>query len=681
MKKILFILLVVLFSSACTQQRKCAINVIPKPMEYTLSNEIFKFDNNSKLAIDAPEECKERLTEYLEAVIPVVSNDNAKRNYLRLQLCDSIPEITSDEGYKINCDKKGVTIEATGEAGLFYGIQTILQCIDNEGGVPLGTIIDEPRFAYRGVMLDVSRHFFDKEFVLKQIDAISRYKMNRLHLHLTDAAGWRIEIKKYPRLTQFAAWREYALWKDWWNKGRKYVEEGANNANGGYFTQDDIREIVEYAAERHITIIPEIEMPAHSEEVLTAYPQLSCTHEPYKQADFCVGNEKTFEFLENVLSEVIELFPSEYIHIGGDEATKESWPKCPLCQKRMKEQGLKNVEELQSYFIHRIERFVNSKGRQIIGWDEILDGGLAPNATVMSWRGTEGGLAAVASGHKAIMSPGTFCYLDQYQDAPHTQPEAIGGYLPLEKVYSYEPVPASLSCDEAKLVYGIQGNLWAEYIPTPEHLECMMYPRILAIAEIGWSAQQTKDYKNFRERALAAVDYLRNKGYNPFNLANETGNRPKAQQESNHLARGKRVIYSPDAPYFEGYAAGGDSALVDGRHGAWNNNDGVWQGFTKNGIDVVIDLGKRENIKHVGADFMQICNPWIFMPCEVTISVSDDNINFSELTNIKHKVVEDDELTFMNFGWTGEAVTRYVRYRAKCDRVGGWLFTDEIVVE
>lgn len=681
MKRTFLIATLAIIAASCSQPRTAAPDVIPMPQSYTLQQTTFGVNNSTTVTISAPQEVKARLQEYISGTLPFAIDDSRKSNCIALVTRDSIDGISSPEGYRITTGSKGITIEATGEAGLFYGLQTTMQLIDNEGAMPHGTILDEPRFEYRGMMLDVSRHFFDKDFVLKQIDAMARYKMNRLHLHLTDAAGWRIEIKKYPRLTQLGAWRDDPNWKVWWNSGRKYVEEGSENAFGGYYTQDDIREIVAYAAERHITIIPEIEMPAHSEEALTAYPELSCTHEPYKQADFCVGNEKTFEFLEGVLSEIIELFPSEYIHIGGDEAAKQSWPDCPLCQKRMKEEGLKDVDELQSYLIHRIERFVNSKGRQIIGWDEILDGGLAPNATVMSWRGTEGGITAANSGHKAVMSPGTFCYLDQYQDAPHTQPEAIGGYLPLKKVYSYDPVPLEMDSEKAKYIYGVQGNLWAEYIPTPEHMETMMYPRILAVAEVGWTHPESKEYDNFRKRALTAVEYLRSKGYTPFDLANETGNRPEADTPVEHLARGKKVTYAPEAPYYEGYAAGGDSTLVDGNRGAWNNNDGVWQGFIKGGVDVTIDLGEVTPITTVNADFMQICNPWIFMPTEVIISVSNDNETFTELTRIEHELVMDDALTFKNFGWQGETSARYVRYVARIGKKGGWLFTDEIVIK
>ena len=319
MRKLLTLAVALLTFAGCTQERTKPIEIIPMPLVTELQSSSFKFDKDSKLAIEAPESTVNNLTNYLgTTTLSLAADNSARKNALVLRINEKVDGIASPEGYVMTTDANGVNIEATAEAGLFYGIQTVLQFVDNEGSVPCGRIVDEPRFAYRGMMLDVSRHFFDKDFVLKQIDALARYKMNRLHLHLTDAAGWRIEIKKYPRLTQLGAWRDHPVWKVWWNSGRKYAEEGTPEAHGGYYTQDDIREIVAYAAERQITIIPEIEMPAHSEEALTAYPEFSCTHEPYKQADFCVGNEKTFEFLENVLSEVIELFPSEYIHIGGD---------------------------------------------------------------------------------------------------------------------------------------------------------------------------------------------------------------------------------------------------------------------------------------------------------------------------------------------------------------------------
>ena len=683
MKNLCIGLLCLLLISACAQEQgksNAEYALLPLPKNIEQGNGFFTISKGTELEISAPEHDKRTIAGHLDTwkeTLPTA--EDIQNNHIVMEICADVDSISSPEGYSINVNEERITIKATSGAGLFYAIQTLQQLANGSNHIPVCDITDEPEFAYRGLMLDVSRHFFDKEFIKKQIDAISYFKMNRMHLHLTDAAGWRIEIKKYPRLTQFAAWRKPAIWKDWWFGSREYVEEGTDGAYGGYYTQEDIREIIAYAAERYITIIPEIEMPAHSEEVLTAYPELSCTHEPYKQADFCIGNEKTYEFLENVLTEVIELFPSEYIHIGGDEAGKASWPYCPLCQKRMKEEGLKDVNELQSYLIHRIEKFVNSKGRQIIGWDEILDGGLAPNATVMSWRGTEGGLAAVNSGHKAIMTPGGYCYLDSYQDAPHTQPMAFGPYMPLDKVYSYNPTEG-LGEEQAKLIYGVQGNLWVEYIPTEELVEYMIYPRILAIAEIGWSNPAERDYTAFKERAIKVTNDLRGKGYNTFDLANEFGQRKEAQNPVEHLATGKGIIYADDAPYSDSYRAGGDLALIDGVCGGWTYTDNKWQGFIRNGVDVTIDLSEEKDITEVSAQFMQMCIPDVWFPAEVIISTSCDGKEFIEQARIEHTVVRDEGLSFKEYDWKGNAKARYINYRAKCGPQRGWLFTDEIVV-
>lgn len=594
-----------------------------------------------------------------------------------------VPE--SPEGYTLSITPQGIRIASRSDAGLYYGLTTLNQMSQPQGDslrAPACLVTDQPRFEYRGFMMDVSRHFRTKEFVKKQMDAMAHFKLNRLHLHLTDGAGWRIEIKQYPRLTQFAAWRPDAVWKDWWFKegGRKYCEESDPKASGGYYTQDDIRELLAYAAERHITIIPEIEMPAHSEEVLAAYPELSCSGEPYKNAEFCIGNEKTFEFLENVLTEVMELFPSEYIHIGGDEANKNPWKECPKCQQRMKDEGLKDVDELQSYAIHRMEVFLNEHGRKLLGWDEIMQGGLAPNATVMSWRGEEGGLKAVRSGHRAVMTPSEYFYLDYYQDAPISQPEAIGGYVPLEKVYSYDPVKPDMTPEEVALIYGVQANQWAEYIPTDEYYEYMMYPRLLAVAEVGWSAPEHKDFADFRNRALTAVEWLESKGYHPFPLKDEVGHRPESRQPIEHLALNKPVTYN--APFNETYKAAGDKALTDGIRGDWTYSDGRWQGFiSRNRLDVTIDLGEQTEIGSIGADFMQAAGPEVFLPAEVIISVSDDGQNFTELKRDTHQVSREPGFAFANHTWTGKTSARYVRYQARSGKeLGGWIFTDEIVV-
>ena len=662
--------------------RQQTVSVIPIPQHVELQRGAFVPNGATQLWVEAPDGDRQLLQEYLCASpIPLaVAAVEPKTNGVVLRVVDSLADMGSAEGYVLTVDKGGVLIEALAPVGLFNGVQTLVQMYaDNK--VPRGRIVDAPRFAYRGMMLDVSRHFFDVDFIKKQIDAMAHYKLNHLHLHLTDAAGWRVEIERYPRLTDFAAWRTHATWKEWWNGNREYVDMDAENAHGGYYTQADMREIVEYARRNYITVIPEIEMPSHSEEVLAAYPELSCSHIPYKESDFCAGSEYTFEFLENVLVEVMDIFPSTYIHIGGDEASKQAWKSCAKCQARMKQEGLADVDELQSYFIHRIEAFLNAHGRNLLGWDEILDGGLAPNATVMSWRGTEGGLKAMAMGHRAIMTPGEYCYFDAYQDAPHTQPEAFGGYLPLQKVYAYEPIPDTLDADQASLLYGIQGNLFAEYIPTEEHMEYMAYPRILALAEVAWSVPENKDYAGFRARAIEAVNDLRSKGYNAFDLAHEVGNRPGADRPLQHLAVGKQVSYVDGCRYYPGYAAGGDDALVNGIRGGWTYGDKCWQGFLgRKGVDVVIDLEQATAIREVNADFMQICGPGVFMPAQIVVSVSDDGETFTELTRIDNEVVRDDAVTFKTFGWQGEATARYVRYQAVRSDFGGFLFVDEVVI-
>ena len=660
--------------------------VIPVPLKMEQGADYFFLSEKTKLYTNLEGE-EARLWENCLQALPVSLKKGSKkdvRQVLSLLITEKNDRLPSPESYTLSVTPRRIIICSTSGAGLFYGMQTLLQLLTPSGtgySVASVEIEDTPRFAYRGFMLDVSRHFFSKEFVKKQIDALAFYKINRLHLHLTDAAGWRIEIRKYPLLTDFAAWRTEPNWKKWWNGGREYVRFNEPGASGGYYTQKDICEILEYARQHYMTVIPEIEMPSHSEEVLAAYPQLSCSGEPYKNSDFCVGNEETFTFLENVLTEVMELFPSEYIHIGGDEAGKSAWKTCPKCQKRMKDEHLANVDELQSYLIHRIEKFLNAHGRHLLGWDEILQGGIAPNATVMSWRGEEGGIAAITSGHRAVMTPGAYCYLDSYQDAPYSQPEAIGGYLPLKKVYSYDPVSVSLTTEQAKLVYGVQGNLWVEYIPTPEQVEYMMYPRILALAEVAWSAPERKSWRDFHARALKAVRELQAKGYHPFDLKNEIGSRPESVKPVAHLALSKKVIYN--SSYSPHYPAQGNTALTDGIRGDWTYGDGSWQGFiSDNRLDVTIDMEKETSIHSVTAAFMQVVGAEVFLPETVVISISDDGTHFTELRNQHFEVSKETPIRFTDISWQGEAKGRYVRYQAQAgSEFGGWIFTDEIIVK
>ncbi len=585
-----------------------------------------------------------------------------------------------EEEYELSITPKGVKIKAATPAGVFYAMQTLNQitCDGTVKEIRCCTIKDSPRFPYRGLHVDVSRHFRSVEFLKKQMDAMARFKMNRMHLHLTDAAGWRLEIKAYPKLTSIAAWRPQKTWKEWWNGQRLYAEEGTEGAYGGYYTQEDIKELLEYAQDRHIEIIPEIEMPSHSEEVLAAYPELGCCGTAYKNSEFCVGNEESFRFLETVLTEVMDIFPSKYIHIGGDEAGKEHWKNCVKCQQRMKDEGLGNVDELQSYMIRRMERFVNSKGRRIIGWDEILDGGLAPDATVMSWRGTEGGIEAMNLGHDVIMSPGRYCYLDHTQDAPFKEPESIGGYLPLDSVYVYEPLESSIPSDKSHHLLGVQANLWSEYVVSDSHAEYMYWPRAIAIAETGWSQKERKNLVDFRRRVLPALEHLRTKGYQTFDLVNEYGERKLAQTGLEHLAKGKKVIYNK--PIQQWYPAAGETTFTDGIIGGWTYSDNRWQGFLSD-IDITIDLEDIQAINYIGGTFMQLKGPGVFMPEKVDILISEDGEEFELIGTIWNDIpTTAEELLFKNFDTICKTKARYIRYHAYRSTMRGFLFLDEVVV-
>ena len=585
------------------------------------------------------------------------------------------------ESYELVVHKDGVRITSSDDAGAFYAQQTLAQMIvecDGRKTLQCCVINDIPRFPYRGLHFDVSRHFRSLDFLKKQVDAMAMYKMNRMHIHLTDAAGWRLQIDSYPQLTSLAAWRPDEKWKDWWYGDRKYVEEGTEGAYGGYYTKEQMKELVEYARNRHIEVIPEIEMPGHSEEVLAAYPHLSCKGEPYSQGEFCVGNEDTFRFLETVLQEVMEIFPSEMIHIGGDEADKAHWKECPKCRKRMEEEGLSDADELQSYMIKRISRFVESCGRRIVGWDEILQGGLAPGATVMSWRGEQGGIDAMAMGHDVIMTPGRYCYLDHAQDAPFKEPESIGGYLPLDSVYVYDPASKMVRNDGSGKLLGIQGNLWTEYVVTDAHAEYMYWPRALAIAETGWSKPERKDLKDFRRRAILALGRPKDMGYEVFDLSREYGERKLAQIGINHKAKGCKVLYTN--PIQEWYPAAGETTFTDGIIGGWTYSDQRWQGFLSP-IDVTIDLGEIRSVSYVGGTFMQLKEPGVFMPEKVDISVSADGVTFEHIAEVWNDVsVDIPDLLFKSFDTICNVEARYVRYQARRSVRRGFIFLDEIIV-
>ena len=659
-----------------------ATGIIPAPQQVTWGEGAFRMPAKLLYTTDLDGQDKADLAAWMQRAadgfFPASFAEASDGDMPALELLrtgDGAPE-----SYRLDVSRTKITLTAPDAAGLFYGLQSLAQLAGHHGRrIPAVTIVDAPRFGYRGFMLDVSRHFRDKEFVERQLDLMARYKLNRFHWHLTDGAGWRIEIKKYPALTDIAAWRPYPDWEGWNFGGKRYCHRDDPAAAGGYYTQDDIREVVEYARALHIEVIPEIEMPGHSEEVLAVYPELSCSGKPYTDSDFCIGNEQTFEFLESVLSEVIGLFPSEYIHIGGDEASKQGWRTCPECAARMRREGLQDVDELQSYLVHRIGTFLAAKGRRLLGWDEILQGGLAPGATVMSWRGTEGGIAAARAGHRAVMAPSNYCYLDFCQDDPTREPVAAAAFLTLAQAYSYDPAPDSLGADVVPMILGVQGNLWCEHVPTAEHAEHMIWPRLLAIAEVGWSAPERKDYDDFHARVLDAVAWMQQRGYHPFDQKNAVGPRPESLDTLHCLSTGRQVVYR--TPYSPKYPAAGDASLTDGLCGGWNYRRG--QGWLDTDVELVVDLGERQPVKRIAACFMQGFYADIWMPRAVEISVSDDDRHYTPLAVVENDIpFEYKQDCYREFGWSGQTAARYVRLKALHNgHPGGWIFTDEIIVE
>ncbi len=505
---ILGIFLFLLFASISFAQPKI-ISIIPKPQSIKQVQGNFAFSKTSTFFIE-DESLKDEFS-FLESYLKTnfeITIELAKEKSTANIILSKINNDKHLEGfYTLTISPSQIQISGD-EAGNFYAIQNIIQLLPTKKDalvkIPCVVIEDYPRYNWRGMHLDVCRHFFTKEEVKKYIDYLAMYKLNTFHWHLTEDQGWRIEIKKYPLLTQVGSIRKETLI----GKPRQDAQYDGK-FYGGFYTQEDIKEVVAYAQQRHITIVPEIEMPGHSLAALSAYHQFSCNQKPLSPAVtwgvfddvYCAGNDSTFQFLENILDEVCELFPSKIIHIGGDECPKERWKTCSKCQKRIKENGLKDEHELQSYFISRIEKYLNSKGRQIIGWDEILEGGLAPNASVMSWRGTDGGIAAAKQKHNVVMSPGKPCYFDHYQTKNKLkEPLAIGGYNPLDSVYAYNPTPKILSADEQQYILGAQANVWTEYIPTFKNVEYMSMPRMAAISEVLWTLPENKNYNNFVQR-------------------------------------------------------------------------------------------------------------------------------------------------------------------------------------
>lgn len=565
---------------------------------------------------------------------------------------------------------------------------------------------EQNAFPWRGCMIDVSRHFFPMSFLYKQVDVLSELGINRLHLHLTDAAGWRMEIKAYPELTKRTAWRTESDWDKWWvGEDRRYCAADAPGAYGGYYTQDELRALVKYAEGKGIVVVPEIEMPGHSEELISYAPRLNCRPrhrqaeadgrgpvadvvEPLpNRGDVCPANEEVYSFFETVLREVMDVFPSEYIHIGGDEANKDNWNSCGSCEELKRKLGTEDKEALQAYLVRRMTKWLNAQGRKVIAWDEVVEGlknkqvgiRIAPDSlAIMLWRNPATAKEAIALGHDVIMAPSGYCYLDYYQDAPQKEPRAIGGFLPLRRVYAFNPYE-DMTPEEQSHVMGVQGNLWTEYIETPEHAEYMLYPRICAIAEIGKHGADRPAWEVFRKNTLKTLKRLRKRGIHPFDLAHESGPRAESLKPVSHKALGARVTYYK--PYSPHYVAAGEGTLTDGLRGDFSHGDGRWQGFvTGRCVDFQIDLGRVQDIREIYMDFMQNSGAWIYLPKVFMLSASEDGENFEYLMGREESKRTNVGTEFERYAWKGNTRARYLRVEAESTGEGEWIFTDEVVV-
>ena len=557
----LFLIFLVIFINAQT------INIIPQPKQVEIRKGHFTLNTKTTITFNDPQlkflagYTSETIESLNRLHVAVKSGLAASAIPLSINLILNKKAKTATEGYVLTVSPSAISIKGTTSQGLFYGVQSLLQLISihGESNIQALVIQDEPRFAWRGLLLDVSRHFFTIKELERLIDEMVIYKFNLLHLHLSDDQGWRVEIKKLPDLTKVGAWRvpRTGLWWD-----RQPPQDGEAATYGGFYSQEQIKELVAYASNRHVNILPEIDVPGHSLAAIASFPYLSCTGLPYKvnpgskfygidDNSLCAGKESTFEFLNIVFTEIAALFPFEYIHIGGDECYKGFWKKCEDCQKRMKDNGLKDENELQSYFIKRLEKMLQDKGKKLIGWDEILEGGLAPNAAVMSWRGMDGGIAAAKSNHQVVMSPTNYAYLDLYQGDPATEPPTYS-FLRLKTVYTFEPVPKGI---DSTYILGGQGNLWAESVPTFRHAEYMFWPRSLALAEVFWTPRQERSWTSFISRTEVQLDRLGNADINFSRSFYDAIITPSKDEKGNLLIQldteidGLKIYYTFDNTY------------------------------------------------------------------------------------------------------------------------------------
>ena len=716
------LVLIILLATSCHKDT-ANFQVIPLPQEVvTHQEETFNLSSATMILYPEGNDLLKRNAEFLtdyvkdalgkELTINPFNPQDTPKNAILLGINDAIEQ---EEGYELKVTPQLVTIQGKTPNGVFHGIQTLRKAIPvttnslGSATLPGVEIKDYPRFGYRGMHLDICRHFFPVEFVKKYIDLLALHNMNTFHWHLTDDQGWRIEIKKYPKLTEIGSIRSGTV-----------IGHNSDKFDGqphsGFYSQDEIKDVIAYAKERYITIIPEIDLPGHMVAALTSYPELGCTGGPYEVEKswgvfddvICIGNEKSMQFLEDVLSEVIELFPSEYIPIGGDEAPRTRWKKCPKCQARIQSEGLKADERhtaedrLQSYCMARIEKYLNNKGHRIIGWDEILEGDVAPNATVMSWRGTQGGIEAAKLGHDVIMTPNTYLYFDYYQTADtEGEPDAIGGCLPIEHVYSLEPVPTELNEIEKKHIIGVQANLWTEYIATTQQVEYMVLPRMAALAEIQWTMPEKKDFNNFAQRLPRLMEIYQGMGYNygkhiydiksnftydsdkkaviaelktvdnapiyytldgsepttsstlykaPINITSSTEFKASAVRPS-----GNSKVISENINFNKAtccpielksqptpkYAYNGAITLVDGLKGNGNYAGGRWLGFQGDNVEATINLGQPTEISHVSTEACVDVNAWIMGATGVSVAVSEDGKLFSEVANREYPACTD----------------------------------------
>ncbi len=713
MSKLLCLILFLAFL-ACQGNKALLVEnmaIIPQPEILKPGKGFFQIDANTSIILQGEGPRLQLIADYLNKVLPsnlpieTLPVTDVPDNSIVLR---HIEGSELEEKYKLTVTPEHLLIESSGLAGIFYGVQTLKQLMpiqkmdkNTPVGIPVLEIEDNPQFGWRGFMLDVSRHFFEVSDIKQVLDFMAELKLNRFHWHLTDDQGWRVEIKGYPKLTEVGAWRvDYNTTDEtisnWW--GRPVQQPGDQATYGGFYTQEEIREIVAYAKDRFIEIVPEIDMPGHSQAAIAAYPEISCTGGPFyvatggvfKDNTYCPGKEITFDFVNNVLNEVMDLFPFEYIHIGGDECNKSSWKLDPDCQKRIADEKLKGEHELQSYFIKRVEKIINNRGRKMIGWDEILEGGLAPNATVMSWRGEKGGIAAARAGHDVIMTPNRYCYLDLKQGPDDLEPNLGYSYSFLKDAYHFKIISDSLTTAQGKHVLGIQGNLWTESISDWSKLTYMTFPRLYAIAENSWTSEHSKDWQDFSNRLLTMFQRLDQKGvryatsaYNArinhegkngiINISMSTevdsldiyytldgsdpdrnslfyqgeftidtttiikattykGNLPigniSEQLFPVHLATGQKVVYHTH--YSERYPAAGDQALVDLNYGSLSRSDKAWQGFPGD-IELEILFDETVSVQKIELSTLRMTIGGIYPPERIEIWGADQSKDYRRI--------------------------------------------------